>query len=290
MKELIVITGPTAVGKTDFTIEHAKKWNTEIVSCDSRQFFKELSIGTAKPTDEEMQGIPHHFINSHSILEEYNAGKYEIEAVEKINSLFKAHDKVILTGGSGLYLNAVLFGIDEMPTVPTKIKEQVTSDYKNRGLAFLQSEVKRLDPQFYSEADDQNHTRLIRAVEVMRASGKSFSSFRKNTRQSRPWETKIYVLNRDRKELHDRINLRVDMMIESGLIDEVKSVVKYKNHRALKTVGYQEVFEFLEGSISIERAIDLIKRNTRRYAKRQLTWFRRLDNTTWLYPPFKIDR
>jgi tRNA dimethylallyltransferase len=289
MKQLIVITGPTAVGKTDFTIELAKKWNTEIVSCDSRQFYKELSIGTAKPTSDEMQGIPHHFINSHSILKEYNAGKYEIDAVEKINSLFKTHDKVILTGGSGLYLNAVLFGIDEMPSVPTKFKEQVASDYKNRGLAFLQNEVEKLDPQFYSEVDDQNHTRLIRALEVMRASGKTFSSFRKNTQRTRPWNTRIYVLNRDRKELHDRINLRVDKMIESGLIDEVKSVEKYKDHRALRTVGYQELFEFIEGSVSLGRAVELIKRNTRRYAKRQITWFRRLENTTWLYPPFKID-
>lgn len=282
-KTLIVIVGPTAIGKTSCAIELAKHLNTEIVSADSRQFYKELSIGTAKPDAKEMQAIPHHFIDSHSIIEEYNVNDYEQNAIQIIEQLFESKNTVILVGGSGLYVDALCYGLDEgLPDADLNIRAQLNKKLENEGIEALQKQLKSLDPEFYEKVDLNNSKRLLRAIEVCLISGKTFTSFRKGIHKKRPFNILRIGLKIDREKLYERINRRVDEMIAKGLVEEVKSVEKYKNQNALKTVGYRELFDFLDGKLTLEEAIEKIKINSRRYAKRQMTWFKKDKNTMWL--------
>lgn len=282
-KHLIVIVGPTAIGKTSLSIKLAKEYNCEILSADSRQFYKEMEIGTAKPSVEEMDGIPHHFINNLSIHDTYTAGKFETEALEVLDHLYKKDDVAILVGGSGLFVDAVCFGLDEIPSSP-EIRNQLNEELELKGLKTLQLELKSLDPEYYDSADVQNPVRVIRALEVIRKSGEKFSSFRTKAKKERPFQLHFIGLNTERETLYERINLRVDLMVQNGLIEEVNNLINYKNLKPLKTVGYQELFNHLNNPLELEKAIGMVKQNTRRFAKRQLTWFKRNDTTMWFLP------
>ena len=281
---LLVITGPTAVGKTDLCVRLAQQLNTEIVSADSRQFFRELTIGTAKPTPEEMQGVPHHFINSHSITEEYNAGRFEQDALALLKELFQRHQVVILTGGSGLYLQAVTDGLDELPAVPPEVRQQLRTELEAQGLASLTEELARLDPVTYARIDRQNPQRVLRALEVSRATGHPFSSFHGAKAAPRPFKVVKVALSREREELYARIDQRMDQMLAAGLEAEARALYPYREHNALQTVGYQELFDYFEGQYDFAEAVRLLKRNSRRYAKRQLTWIRRDPDYQWFHP------
>ena len=284
-KQLIVIVGPTAIGKTSLSIELAKHFNTEVISADSRQLFKEMSIGTAKPSKKEMPGIPHHFISSKSIHEEYNAGKFEREALLKLEELFKMHDKVIMVGGSGLYVDAVCIGFDDIPEKNDEVRAILKEELETKGIIHLQQKLKNLDPEHYSTSDINNGQRIIRALEVCITSGKPYSSYRKLAKNKRPFDIIKIGLNTDREVVYDRINRRIDNMIEDGLLDEVEALYPLKHLNALQTVGYKEFFDLHEGKTpTVEDAIDILKMNTRRFAKRQLTWFRRDKNTHWFEP------
>lgn len=282
MKQLIVITGPTASGKTAVSVQLAKILNTEIVSCDSRQFYKEMSIGTAKPTIDEMEGVTHHFIDSHSIKEEVNAGRFEREALEIITELFKTRDYVILCGGSGLFVDAITKGFDDMPPIVPEIRTDLRNTFEKKGLTPLIEELKELDPEYYEQVDISNSQRVIRALEVCKSCGKKYSDLRKGQQEKRPFHIQKFVLDWPRETLYQRINKRVDIMLMQGLIEEVKNLKPYQHLNALNTVGYKEIFEYLDGIISKEEAIRLVKRNSRRYAKRQLTWFRRDPDYHWI--------
>lgn len=274
-KWLIVVGGPTASGKTGFAIRLARRFQTEILSGDSRQFFREMGIGTAKPSEKELAAAPHHFINHLSIRQEYHVGAYEKEALHRLEEIFQNHHIAILVGGSGLYLKALCEGMDEFPEILPAVRQSVEDLYTTAGLEGLQAAVQEVDPLYFSEVDSQNPHRLIRALSVYRASGRPFSSFRQKKRKSR-FFTPVYLqMHWPRVHLYERIDRRVDLMIEQGLLEEVKGLLPYREHRALQTVGYQEIFEFLDGKIKWNEAVELIKRNTRRYAKRQLTWMRR---------------
>ncbi len=279
-KYLISIVGPTAIGKTSFSIELAKKLNTEIISSDSRQFFKEMSIGTAKPHKDEMEGIPHHFVNFLSIHDEYTSGKFENDAMETISQLHQEMDTVIMVGGSGLYVDAVLYGIDEIPSDDV-VRFQLIQEYNDKGLEHLQAELKSLDPEHYDFMDIKNPQRLIRALEVCRATGKTYTSFRNRKPKERPFDIIRIGLTADRELIYDRINKRVDLMVEAGLIEEARALHRFKNLNALQTVGYRELFEYFDGKVDLETAIENIKMNTRRFAKRQLTWFRKDKEIKW---------
>ncbi len=272
-KNLIVIAGPTAVGKTALSIELAKFYNCPVISADSRQFYKEMSIGTAKPTTEEMQDVPHYFINNISIHDTYNVGQFEREAIELIESLFKTHDYLILVGGSGLYINAILNGVDEFEEIPSHIREQLIKDYEEKGLSYLQEKLKQLDDVYYNQVDLNNPQRIMRALEVCIHTQKPYSSFRTKEKKQRSFNTINILINTEREALYARINKRVDIMMQNGLLDEVKLLYPYKHLNALNTVGYKELFDFIDGKYSLEEAVNLIKQNSRRYAKRQLTWF-----------------
>ncbi|TGE06268.1 tRNA (adenosine(37)-N6)-dimethylallyltransferase MiaA [Hymenobacter fodinae] len=282
---LLVISGPTAVGKTELCVRLAQALETEIVSADSRQFFRELTIGTAKPSPEEMQGVPHHFINSHSIQEEYNAGRYEQDALALLHELFQKHRVVILTGGSGLYLQAVTEGFDEMPKALPQVREQLHQELAEGGLAPLVAELQRLDPVTYERIDRQNHQRILRALEITRATGQPFSSFHGVKKAAeRPFTTVKIALNREREELYQRIDLRMDQMLASGLEAEARAMYPFRHHNALQTVGYKELFDYFEGHYDYAEAVRLLKRNSRHYAKRQLTWLRRDPEYQWHHP------
>jgi len=284
-KNLIVVVGPTAVGKTDLCVKLAAHYKTEIISADSRQFYREMSIGTAKPTPEEQKGIPHHFVDSHSITEEYNAGAYEQEALQLLEQLYKKHDVVIVTGGSGLYVRALCEGMDEMPETEPAIREQLTRILQTEGLEPLLQKLQELDPVYYSLVDKANQQRVIRALEVSLSSGQPYSSFRKSERVVRPFRIIKIGLTRDRQELYARIDQRMDLMLEQGLLEEAKALYPYRHHNALQTVGYKEIFDYLEGKYDWNEAVRLLKRNSRRYAKRQLTWFtKHPDEYTWFHP------
>ncbi len=270
---LIVIAGPTAVGKTALSIELAKLYNCPILSADSRQFFKEMSIGTAKPTIDEMQGITHYFINNISIKDPYNIGQYEKEAIAKIEQLFEQHATLILVGGSGLYINAILNGLDEFEEIPSEIRTALTQAYETKGLSYLQEELKKHDEIYYHQVDLNNPQRMMRALEVCYHTQKPYSSFKTKVKKERSFNTLPILINMERDQLYARINKRVDIMMELGLLEEVKSLHPFKNLNALNTVGYKELFDYLDNKISLQQAIDLIKQNSRRYAKRQLTWF-----------------
>jgi len=281
-KELIVIAGPTAVGKTSYAIELAQKYKTEILSADSRQFYRELQIGTAAPTKEELAAAPHHFIGNLSIHDYYNVSMYEQEAMSLIEQLFEKHDKLIVVGGSGLYIDALCYGIDELPDADESLRSEIKKRFAEEGIEYLQKEVERLDPEFYKVVDINNHKRLQRALEVCLATGKTYSSQRTNKRRSRPFKIRKLVLNMERQKLYERINKRVDIMMEQGLLDEVKSLLPYRELNALKTVGYTELFRYLNNEISLDQAVTDIKTNSRRYSKRQVTWFKRYDDFEWI--------
>ena len=280
---LVVVAGPTAVGKTALAVQLAQYFQTEIVSADSRQFFREMSIGTAKPTPDEMQSVPHHFINSHSITQDYSAGRFEADCLRVLDELFRSHPVVILTGGSGLYLQAVTDGLDELPTSNPTLRAQLQQELAATGLAPLVEELARLDPVAHARIDRQNHQRVLRAVEVCRATGQPFSSFQTGrTATSRPFRIIKVALTREREELYARINQRVDQMLAAGLRAEVEGLLPFRHHNALQTVGYQEIFGHLDGLYDWDEAVRLLKRNTRHYAKRQLTWLRRDTEYQWV--------
>lgn len=272
-KNLIVIAGPTAVGKTALSIELAKFYNCPVISADSRQFYKEMSIGTAKPTKEEMQDVPHYFIDNISIHDTYNVGQFERETIDCIETLFKDHEQLILVGGSGLYINAILNGVDEFEEIPTHIREQLIKDYEEKGLIYLQEQLKQKDEVYYNQVDLNNPQRIMRALEVCIHNNKPYSSFRTKEKKQRSFETINILINTDREVLYNRINKRVDIMMQNGLLEEVKSLYPYKHLNALNTVGYKELFDFIDNKCTLEEAVNLIKQNSRRYAKRQLTWF-----------------
>lgn len=272
-KKLIVIAGPTAVGKTALSIELAKFYNCPVISADSRQFYKEMSIGTAKPSKEEMQDVPHYFIDNISIHDTYNVGEFEREAIECIETLFKDHEQLILVGGSGLYINAILNGVDEFEEIPAHIREQLIKDYEEKGLTYLQEELKQKDEVYYNQVDLNNPQRIMRALEVCIHTQKPYSSFRTKEKKQRSFDAINILINTDREILYNRINKRVDIMMQNGLLEEVKALYPHKHLNALNTVGYKELFDFIDGKCTLEEAVNLIKQNSRRYAKRQLTWF-----------------
>lgn len=288
-KNLIVITGPTAIGKTSLAIFLAQQLKTEIISFDSRQFYRELSIGTAVPSSEELAMIPHHFIQNLSILDEYSVGDFERDALVKINELFQKYDEIILVGGSGLYEKAVTEGLDQFPEIDKTIRQKLIDEFNENGLEVLQNELKAVDPIYFEQVDINNPVRIIRALEIYRGTGKPFSSFRKNNFTVRNFNVLKIVLELPREEIYNRINKRVDMMMENGLLDEVKFLYKFKHLNSLQTVGYKELFDYLDGKIDLSFAIDEIKKNTRRYAKRQLTWYRKDERTKW-FSPFEKEK
>ncbi|EAZ79959.1 tRNA (adenosine(37)-N6)-dimethylallyltransferase MiaA [Algoriphagus machipongonensis] len=283
-KYLILVVGPTAVGKTDLCLNLAKKFNSEIISCDSRQFYREMNLGTAKPSLDELNQVPHHLINSLSIEESYDVRKFEKDALEILESLFQKNKLVIMTGGSGLFADAVVNGLDEMPAIDPKFREEIIQEFNELGLAYLQKEVAKIDPEYFQVVDQNNPQRLMRAIEVFRGTGKTFSSFRVKTKVQRDFKTIKIGLNREREELYRRIDLRMDQMIEQGLFEEAAGLFEKRHLNALQTVGYQEIFGFMEGDYDQEEAIRLLKRNSRRYAKRQLTWFRKDAEIQWFDP------
>ncbi len=287
-KTLITIVGPTAIGKTALAIKVALHYQTEIISADSRQFFKEMNIGTAKPNSEELAQAKHHFINSHSINEELSVGSFEKEAILTLEKLFLNHNILVMVGGSGLYINAVLYGFDEMPKADLDLRNQLNKQFDECGIEPLQNQLKVLDPIYFTEIDLNNPQRIIRALEVCIGTGKPFSSFRKTEPKKRSFKHIIIGLNIEREKLYKIINLRVDQMITEGLLEEVKSLQEYQHLNALKTVGYTEVFNYLNGFWTVEETIDKIKQNTRNFAKRQLTWFRKNKATVW-FEPFETD-
>ena len=281
IKQLIVIEGPTASGKTALSVQLAKSLSSPVISADSRQFYREMSIGTAKPLPAEMEGVPHYFIDTHSIHQEISAARFAEEALVKLDELFKQSDHVVMTGGSGLFIDAVCIGLDPIPTSES-VKEALIDQYKQEGLDNLLKELKTGDPAFYEEVDRNNPARVIRAVEVLRITGRSYSSQRENKQAERLFVCKRYVINHPREVLYNRINQRVDQMINAGLLDEVRKLYPLRHLRALQTVGYSELFDHLDGNISLSDSVEKIKQNTRRYAKRQLTWFRRHPDAHWL--------
>lgn len=276
-KYLVVIAGPTGVGKTALAITLAKHFNTKILSADSRQFYKEMSIGTAKPTLSELKEVEHLFINSLSIHDNYSIGDFERDAIKALNELFKDNQIVFLVGGSGLYINAVLYGVDEFENVSEATKEKVRKQYEEKGLIWLQEQIQTLDSDYYNTVDINNPQRLQRALEVCLETGKPYSSFLSQNKKQRDFEPIKILINTDREKLYERINSRVDSMIKDGLVEEAKTLFANKHLNALNTVGYKELFSHFAGEIDLAAAIELIKQKTRNYAKRQLTWFNNQD-------------
>jgi tRNA dimethylallyltransferase len=287
MKYLITIVGPTAIGKTALSITLAQHFNCEIISCDSRQFFKEMTIGTAVPNQEELAAATHHFIQNKSILENYTVGDYEKEALQKLDELYKTNDFAILIGGSGLYVDAILKGFDEFPEIDPAIRSEVNLNYEKLGIEYLQHQLKKLDPDYYQKITLenpqtlQNPQRMMRFVEVCIGSGKPYSSFLNQKKNNRTFIPILIGLDADREVIYNRINQRVDIMMNQGLLEEVKTLYPNKALNALQTVGYRELFSYFDGEFSLPFAIEEIKKNTRRFSKRQLTWFKRNENTKW---------
>ncbi len=277
-KRLIVISGATAIGKTALSIQLAQHFNSEIISADSRQFYKELKIGATPPSQEELIKVKHHFIQHLSVKDDYNVGLFEKDAIALLHNLFKKTDILIMVGGSGLYMDAVCNGLDTFPEVDEKIKKELIAEYENKGITFLQDELKKTDSDYFDIVDIYNPQRLIRALTVIRESRKPFSSFRNKTFAERDFKISHFSLEMEREKLYERINRRVDMMMEEGLLKEVENLIPYKNKNALQTVGYKELFSYFDGEITLEEAINKIKQNTRRFAKRQISWFKREEN------------
>ena len=276
--------GPTAVGKTHLAIRVAQHYKTEIISADSRQIYKELEIGTAKPSTDELKLVNHHFVNSKSIQEEYDAGKFGREARMVIDRLFINHDQAVMCGGSGLYIKAVIEGFDKLPDVPDEIRTKIIEAYDKKGLTWLQEEVALHDPDYFEVVDKRNPQRLMRALEIINSTGKKFSGFLKTKKNELPFAVAKIGLELDREELYKRIDKRMDEMIGNGLFEEAQKFLEWRHLNSLQTVGYQEAFEFFEGKVDKEEAIRLMKRNSRRYAKRQLTWFKGDDEIHWVHP------
>ncbi len=302
MKKLIIILGPTAVGKTDYSIETALRYDSPVISCDSRQIYKEMTIGTAVPSAEQLSAVQHYFIHSHTVEELYTAGRYELEALELINRLFnEGHDVLVMAGGSGFYIDALVNGLDDFPSADLQLRSELTARLKEEGVESLRVELKKLDPESYAAIDIANGQRVVRALEVCLMTGKPFSSFKTSSRKSRDFEIEKIGLTRPREVLYDRINSRVLQMIDDGLVEEVRSLAGYRDLAALQTVGYKEIFDwfdFEDGKVSaddwgptspgdgpvtsLERAVELIQRNTRRYAKRQLSYWGRDKDIRWM--------
>tara|TARA_B100001123_G_scaffold208317_1_gene235840 strand:+ start:490 stop:1398 length:909 start_codon:yes stop_codon:yes gene_type:complete len=289
-KHLITIIGPTAIGKTNLAIKIANYFKTEIVSADSRQFYKEMNIGTAKPSNSELNSIKHHLINNKSINDDYNISDYEKDALNSINSIFNKNDIAILVGGSGLYINTILYGLDEIPEISNDTRNSLYLDLELKGIKKLQDQLKLLDPVSHDAIDINNPRRLIRALEVSISTGKSYSSFLKKKKKKRDFNIIVLGINQDRSELYNKIDTRVDNMVESGLINEAKELYSLKSLKALNTIGYSEVFNYIENKYSLEECISEIKKNTRRYAKRQLTWFKSIDKVEWITPEYDFEK
>ena len=283
-KTLIVVVGPTAIGKTALAIELAKFYQTEIISADSRQFFREMNIGTAKPSVEELATAPHHFIDSHSIKTLFSTGDFEVEALALIDQLFIKHDKLVMVGGSGLYIDAICKGLDELPEIDLKIREQLNNQFAEEGIEPIRQQLQQLDPEYYKKVDQSNPQRMIRGLEVVLSTGKKLSSFLTATKKERSFKIIKIGLNADRALLYDRINHRVDLMMDAGLLEEAKSLHPFRKYNALNTVGYSEIFDYLEGKTDLATAVSMIKQNTRRFAKRQITWFKRDEDLKWFKP------
>ena len=288
-KQLITIIGPTAVGKTSLAIKIAKFFKTEIVSADSRQFYKEMNIGTAKPIENELNQVKHHLINNKSIHDRYNINDYEKDALNCLNAIFKNNNVAVLVGGSGLYINSVIYGLDEIPEINLEIRKSIYSELELKGIVKLQEKLKLLDPISYNKIDINNPRRLVRALEVSISTKKPYSSFLKKPKKKRNFNTIVLGINQNRDLLYDRINSRVDAMVENGLINEVKGLYNLKNLTTLNTIGYSEVFKHLEGDSSLNECIAEIKKNSRRYAKRQLTWFKSIENSKWITPDYNFE-
>ena len=283
-KYLTCIVGPTAVGKTSTAIKVAQFLNTEIISADSRQFYKELEIGTAKPDALELSEAKHHLVNSLSIHDEYDVGQFEGDALAIINQVHERNNSVVMVGGSGLFVDAVCNGLDEFPEIEDGLRDTLNDEFKQNGLQRLVDELEGKDPEYWSIVDRKNPQRIIRALEVIRSTGKKFSDFRKRSKKERPFEVIKIGLTMEREQLYGRIDRRMDIMIEQGLFEEAKQFIPYKSLNALQTVGYQEIFPYLEGDYDYAEAERLLKRNSRRYAKRQLTWFRKDESVEWFEP------
>jgi len=283
-KTLIVLLGPTGVGKTDLSIRIARHYNTEITSSDSRQVYREMRIGTAVPEEEQLKAVKHHFIHSHSIHDYFSSWECEQKTLALLKDQFKDKDQMLMVGGSMMYIDAVCNGIDLIPTISPEIRKEVCDRYEEKGLEALQAELKELDPIFYEQVDLQNAKRVVHAVEVCLMSGKPYSSLRTNKTKERDFKIIKIGLNRDRAELYDRINQRVDIMVKEGQIEEAKALFEFRDLNSMNTVGYKELFEHFKGHISLDKSIELIKRNSRHYAKRQLSWFRRDEKIQWFHP------
>jgi len=284
MNTLIVVLGPTGVGKSDISIQLAKHYHTEIISADSRQFYKELSIGTAVPSSDDLEIVPHHFIQNKSIYDYYNVSDYETEAIQLISELFARVNPIVLTGGSMLYVDTICNGIDDIPTVDPEIRDEVIRWYEKNGIEALRQWLFEIDPEYYRIVDLNNPKRMLHAVEIHQMTGLPFTSFRKKTVKERPFRMIKIGINQDRKVLYERINQRVLKMMNAGLLEEAKTVYPYRKLNSLNTVGYKELFTYLDGGCTLDEAIDLIQRNTRKYARKQLTWFRRDEKIKWFEP------
>lgn len=278
---LIVVIGPTAIGKTALAIEIAKHYNCDIISCDSRQFYTEMNIGTAVPSPVEQAAAPHHFIQNKSIHNPFSVGDFEREALETLDTLFEKNNVQVMVGGSGLFVNAVLNGLDDFPDIDPRIREQLNRDLEEKGLSYLQTQLQALDPVHYAKVAIDNPQRVTRALEVCIGTGQPYSSFLNKKENTRNFTPIIVGLEADRQKMYDRINKRVDIMMDKGLLEEAKALIPYKTHNALQTVGYRELFSYLDHEIDLPFAIEEIKKNTRRFAKRQITWFKRTENVLW---------
>lgn len=283
-KTLIVLIGPTGVGKTDLSIKIAEKYASPIISADSRQLYSDLKIGTAAPTEEYLKRVKHYFVGTLKLTDYYSAAQYESEVISLLEELFKSNNTILLTGGSMMYIDAICKGIDDIPTVDSETRQMMMEKYEKEGLDRLCAELKLLDPEYYSTVDLKNPKRVIHALEICYMTGKTYTSFRTGNKKQRPFDIIKIGLCRDREELYERINKRVDIMIKEGLVDEVKSVYEYRNLNSLNTVGYKEIIQYLEGNCTLEFAIEKIKQNSRIYSRKQMTWFKRDNDITWFHP------
>lgn len=283
-KYLVVLAGPTGIGKTKTSVQLAKYFQTEIVSFDSRQLYKEMKIGTDFPSDKELKQVPHHMLGTKSIHEYYNASMFEQEVIHLLDKFYESKNLIVMTGGTGLYLDAILQGIDDLPDVDVKIRSQLRKSYEEHGLSYIQNMLKSLDPDYYENVDLNNPNRILKALEITKMTNKPYSYHLTKPRKKRMFNPVLVGLNKDRKELYENINQRVENMIKQGLVNEAKALYPHRSLNALNTVGYKELFQYIDGKISLEEAVDLIKRNTRKYARRQLTWFRRYNEMKWFDP------
>lgn len=284
MPTLIVLIGPTGVGKTELSLKIAEHYHTEIISSDSRQLYADLKIGTAAPTPEQLKRVPHHFVGTLQLTDYYSAARYEEEVMEKLKELFQTHSSVVMTGGSMMYIDAVCKGIDDIPTIDSDTRELMLKRYEKEGLEALCAELKLLDPEYYAQVDVKNPKRVIHALEICYMTGKTYTSFRTRSQRKRPFNILKIGLRREREELYERINRRVDLMMEEGLLEEAKRVYPYRSLNSLNTVGYKELFKFLDGEWELPFAIEKVKQNSRIYSRKQMTWFKRDADITWFHP------